>query len=193
MMGSKQRYFTPLLNVSLQELVPHDHFYRHLERSLDLSFVREFVQQTYAGIGRPSIDPVVFLKLQLVMFFEDIRYDTFCQEFSFLVTVHKLVKLVQNEKEPERKEETHAFTRIVAKSKIAVPTTSAFSNCQGNWFAASNQLKKKRLMKNIFLEKEGQKRTAVQKEQDRRRKGAADVLHFLLKGDLALKRTVSPT
>ena len=36
-------------------------------------FVREFVHQTYAGGGRPSIDPVVFFKLQLVMFFEDIR------------------------------------------------------------------------------------------------------------------------
>src|ERR1700693_1763121 len=73
MMGSKERHFAPLIHVSLEELVPHDHFYRHLERSLDLSFVREFVQQTYAGGGRPSIDPVVFFKLQLVMFFEDIR------------------------------------------------------------------------------------------------------------------------
>jgi transposase len=57
----------------LSELVPADHFYRHLERTLDLSFVREFVQETYAGGGRPSIDPVVFFKLQLVMFFEGIR------------------------------------------------------------------------------------------------------------------------
>jgi transposase len=53
--------------------VPHDHFYRHVERTLDLSFVRELVQKTYAGCGRPSIDPVVFFKLQLVMFFEGIR------------------------------------------------------------------------------------------------------------------------
>jgi transposase len=53
--------------------VPHDHFYRHLERTLDLSFVREFVEKTYAGAGRPSIDPIVFFKLQLVMFFEGIR------------------------------------------------------------------------------------------------------------------------
>src|SRR5712692_10574430 len=73
MMGMKERHFAPLVNVSLEDLVPHDHFYRHLERSLDLSFVREFVQQTYVGIGRPSIDPVVFFKLQLVMFFEGIR------------------------------------------------------------------------------------------------------------------------
>src|SRR5437588_997162 len=73
MMGSKERHFAPLINVSLEELVPQDHFYRHLERTLDLSFVREFVQQTYAGGGRPSIDPIVFFKLQLVMFFEGIR------------------------------------------------------------------------------------------------------------------------
>src|SRR5438045_575486 len=73
MMGTKERSFAPLINISLEALVPPDHFYRHLERTLDLSFVREFVQETYAGKGRPSIDPVVFFKLQLVMFFEDIR------------------------------------------------------------------------------------------------------------------------
>jgi transposase len=73
MMGTKERSFAPLINVSLEDLVPADHFYRHLERTLDLSFVREFVQETYAGGGRPSIDPIVFFKLQLVMFFEGIR------------------------------------------------------------------------------------------------------------------------
>src|SRR5258708_4183677 len=73
MMGKKERSLAPLVNVSLEELVPQDHFYRHVERTLDLSFVREFVQQSYAGIGRPSIDPVVFFKLHLVMFFEGIR------------------------------------------------------------------------------------------------------------------------
>ena len=73
MMGMKQRSFAPLVNISLEELVPQDHFYRHLERTLDLSFVRKIVQQTYASGGRPSIDPIVFFKLQLVMFFEGIR------------------------------------------------------------------------------------------------------------------------
>lgn len=73
MMGTKERCFVPLINVFLEALVPQDHFYRHLERSLDLSFVREFVQQRYASRGRPSIDPAVFFKLQLVMFFEGIR------------------------------------------------------------------------------------------------------------------------
>jgi len=73
MMGTKARDFAPLVNVSLEELVPNDHFYRYVERTFDLAFVRGFVQETYAGGGRPSIDPIVFFKLQLVMFFEGIR------------------------------------------------------------------------------------------------------------------------
>jgi transposase len=72
MMGKKIRSFAPLpLDVSLEELVPKDHFYRRLEASLDLSFVRELVAPLYANGGRPSVDPVIFFKLQLVMFFED--------------------------------------------------------------------------------------------------------------------------
>src|SRR5436305_11536830 len=73
MIGTKVRIFTPITAVSLEDLVPLDHFYRHLERTLDLSFVREFVHENYASKGRPSIDPVVFFKLQLVMFFEGLR------------------------------------------------------------------------------------------------------------------------
>ena len=73
MMGTKARNVAPLSNISLEDLVPQDHLYRHLDQKLDLSFVREFVQETYAQGGRPSIDPIVFFKLQLVMFFEGIR------------------------------------------------------------------------------------------------------------------------
>jgi transposase len=73
-MGTKARLFIPLPPVTLEELVPADHFYRHLDRMLDLSFVRDLVQDCYtAGLGRPSADPVVFFRLQLVMFFEGIR------------------------------------------------------------------------------------------------------------------------
>jgi transposase len=73
MMGTKARLFTPITAVSLDELVPANHFYRHLDRVVDLSFVRDLAKETYAERGRPSIDPVVFFKLQLVMFFDGIR------------------------------------------------------------------------------------------------------------------------
>ncbi len=72
-MGIKERDFAPLPPVSLDDLVPPDHFYRHLEGTLDLSFVRDLVRSSYAEEGRPSIDPVVFFKLQLILFFEGLR------------------------------------------------------------------------------------------------------------------------
>jgi transposase len=60
--------------MTLEQLVPVDHFYRHLDRVFNLSFVRDLVHDCYiVGVGRPSVDPVVFFKLQLVMFFEGIR------------------------------------------------------------------------------------------------------------------------
>ena len=73
MMGQKDRSCAALPPVTLEDLVPTDHFYRHLERTLDLSFVRDLVRDAYADIGRPSIDPVVFFKLQLILFFEGLR------------------------------------------------------------------------------------------------------------------------
>ena len=54
MMGMKGRSFALLVNVALEDLVPADHFYRRLERTLDLSFIRPFVQETYADGGRLS-------------------------------------------------------------------------------------------------------------------------------------------
>ncbi len=73
MMGTKVRAFALLCNRSVEDLVPADNFYRHLEAKLDLGFVRDLVRSTYQECGRPSIDPRVFFKLQLVMFFEGIR------------------------------------------------------------------------------------------------------------------------
>src|SRR3954467_10970413 len=73
MMGTKARVFAPLPPVSLEDLVPPDHFYRHLAQVLELGFVRDLVREAYADTGRPSIDPVVFFKLQLILFFEGLR------------------------------------------------------------------------------------------------------------------------
>ena len=67
-----RRLDDPIL-VSLDDLVPAGHFYRHVERTLNLAFVRDLVRDTYAEIGRPSLDPMVFFKLLLILFFEGLR------------------------------------------------------------------------------------------------------------------------
>ncbi len=54
MMGIKERACAPLPAVTLDDLVPADHFYRHLERALDLTFVRDLGRDCYTARGRPS-------------------------------------------------------------------------------------------------------------------------------------------
>src|SRR5215217_4390204 len=74
MLGArKERRGERLVPIALEAAVPADHFYRYLDARLDLGFVRDWVTDRYAERGRPSIDPVVFFKLQLVMFFEGVR------------------------------------------------------------------------------------------------------------------------
>jgi transposase len=65
MMGTKIRSFAPLpADLSLEELVPKDNFYRRLQATLDLSFVRDLVRDCYASSGRPSVDPARLFKLR---------------------------------------------------------------------------------------------------------------------------------
>ncbi len=86
---AKSRHLDDLVTVSLESLVPTNHFYRHLERTLDISFVRDWVTDLYATNGRPSIDPVIFFKLQLIMFFEGIRSERQLMELASLHLAHR--------------------------------------------------------------------------------------------------------
>jgi len=73
MMGHRSKRFKLFPAANLEGLLPANNFYRTLETKLDLSFVRDLVRDRYEELGRPSIDPIVFFKLQLVMFFEGLR------------------------------------------------------------------------------------------------------------------------
>lgn len=55
--------------VTIEDLVPQNHFLRKVEAALDLSFVYEETAHLYSRrYGRPSIDPVVMVKYLLVGF-----------------------------------------------------------------------------------------------------------------------------
>ena len=76
------------VTASLEALVPRGNFYRRLEAKLDLGFVREWAKGHYADRGRPSIDPVIFVKPQLVMVFEGIRSERKLVETASLNLAH---------------------------------------------------------------------------------------------------------
>ena len=59
--------------VCLDELVPEDCRYRKLDRLVDWSFVREAASPYYTDdVGRPSIDPIVLIKLLVAAALEGI-------------------------------------------------------------------------------------------------------------------------
>lgn len=59
--------------VCLDELVPADERYRRLDALVDWSFVREAAKPYYADdLGRPSIDPIVLVKLMVAAALEGI-------------------------------------------------------------------------------------------------------------------------
>ena len=89
MLGHKAREFKQHEFISLEDLVPADNFYRQVERNIDLSFVRKLTSEFYASTGRPSIDPVVFFKLQLIAFFEGIRSERKLMEMVNLNLAHR--------------------------------------------------------------------------------------------------------
>lgn len=62
-------------NTSLVKLVPAHHFYHQPLQEVDFGFIRPLFEPFYSTLGRPSIDPVVFVKLLLVSHFENITSD----------------------------------------------------------------------------------------------------------------------
>ena len=59
---------------SLEELVPEDHLVRKLENAIDWSFIYELVKDSYCeDNGRPSLDPVILIKLAVIQFMFGIR------------------------------------------------------------------------------------------------------------------------
>src|SRR6476659_10626992 len=64
------------VSIDLESFVAEDHFLRRLDHVLDLSFIRELTAARYAdGQGRPSIDPEVYFRMQLVAYFNGITKD----------------------------------------------------------------------------------------------------------------------
>lgn len=52
--------------VTLDELMPETHFLRELDRLVSFDFIYDKVSDLYSSTGRPSVDPVVLIKMLLI-------------------------------------------------------------------------------------------------------------------------------
>ena len=75
MQGKKVYQEKLFSNFQLSQRVPKNNFYRRLKEVLDLSFLYSATKSYYGACGQKSIDPIVFYKLCLVGYLENIISD----------------------------------------------------------------------------------------------------------------------
>jgi transposase len=99
--------------VCLDELVPGDCRYRRLDRLVDWSFVREAAGGYYADeVGRPSIDPIVLVKLMVAAALEGIGSTReLCRVAGLRLDLRRFLGYGFHERLPVHQTLSHAQTR----------------------------------------------------------------------------------
>lgn len=75
MQGRKDYQEQLFVGFQLSQHVPKTNFYRRLKEILNLEYIRPITKNYYGRSGQKSIDPVVFFKLNLIAFLENIDSD----------------------------------------------------------------------------------------------------------------------
>lgn len=81
MMGLQTEQGALFYTFRLEDRVPVNHLMRRVDAILDLGFVRGAMAEHYSASGRPSIDPVLMVRMLLVGYLTGIRSDRrLCEE-----------------------------------------------------------------------------------------------------------------
>ena len=75
MQGKKDYQEKLFAHFQLSERIPTDNFYRRLKEVLHLDFLYPLTKPYYGQSGQKSIDPIVFFKLCLVGYLENLISD----------------------------------------------------------------------------------------------------------------------
>jgi len=129
MMGRRNRDQGPLFyEFRLDEAVPEDHLVRKIGAVLDLSWVHEELLPHYSRVGRPSIDPVLMIRMLILGYVFAIRserqicrevqvnlaYRWFCDlSLEDPIPDHSALSRARNERFRESDVFRHVFERVV--------------------------------------------------------------------------------
>lgn len=75
MQGKKQYSEKLFTHFQLSDRIPEDNFYRRLNNDLDLDFLCRLTEKYYGSEELQSVDPVVFFKLILMGYLENLNSD----------------------------------------------------------------------------------------------------------------------
>ncbi len=103
MMGKRNAQTSAMQMVTLEELVPQNHFLRKLDRVLDLRFVPGIMKQIYPSeLGRPSIDGLLAVRMILVGYLYNLSEVRLCEEVSLHAAYRWFCRLEFHDPVPDR-------------------------------------------------------------------------------------------
>ena len=66
MMSRSEERQDRIVTTSLEALIPQDHFLRKLKAAVSFEFIYDIMAPLYSDRGRPSVDPVILIKMLLI-------------------------------------------------------------------------------------------------------------------------------
>jgi transposase len=89
--------------VNLREMIPDNHLLVRIDKEIDFSFIYDLTKGLYChDNGRPSIDPVLFFRMQIVGYLFDIQSDRqLCEEIHLNIAYRWFCQLNLEDKVPD--------------------------------------------------------------------------------------------
>jgi len=102
MLGKKRRQQSIFYFFRIEDFIPKDHILKLINRHIDFSFIYPKVKHLYSHTGRPSIDPVVLIKMLLIGYLFGITSERkLCEEVSMHIGYRWFIGLDMNDKVPD--------------------------------------------------------------------------------------------
>lgn len=104
--------------VNLREMIPDNHLLVKIDKALDLSFIYDLTKELYCkNNGRPSIDPVLFFRMQIVGYLYGIASDRqLCEEIHLNIAYRWFCRLNLEEEVPDHSSLTRIRDRFGVKT-----------------------------------------------------------------------------
>ena len=122
MRGKKHFQDRLFSTVNLAAMIPKDHLLVRLDRVLNLSFIYELTKDLYSSDnGRPSIDPLLFFRMQLIGYLFGIRSDRqLCEEVHLNIAYRWFCRLNLEDEVPDHSSLTRIRDRFGVKVYKAI-------------------------------------------------------------------------
>lgn len=103
--------------IDVENLIPKGHLLRRIDKVLDLTFLPELTAPLYSqSQGRPSIDPVIFIRMVLLSYLYNIDSDRqLCEEIGYNLAYRWFCKLSLKDTVPDHSSITRIRDRLGEK------------------------------------------------------------------------------